>query len=295
VSALWQYISGHGRETGGSNAKPVLGLSASDKLSPPGCRSQPSRLDGFCWAFPWERVQCPGSKTACSFSPVFSYPPLEDGRVVAGELLGRVGCGWVMPRSLPRLPALHPSWPWDRMEDPVSPTPAGDKGFDNPMFDMVSPGDTGGGSGPWAGGGRAPAGTLSRAMHPAGLLLSPGQKGVWGRSRPPAGHQLLGCHGDSALRGFCFPSSIGCFSLPHRCRNHQALTLGRRCHRRRLPKTTRSSTSTLCTMQARRRSDNTASCRGQPPPPWGLHHLSSPHSPSHHSWWDLSHKQADPT
>ncbi|KFV12466.1 Protein amnionless, partial [Tauraco erythrolophus] len=39
-------------------------------------------------------------------------------------------------RSLLRLPALRIPRPWNREEDPVSPEPASDKGFDNPMFDM---------------------------------------------------------------------------------------------------------------------------------------------------------------
>lgn len=90
----------------------------------------------------------------------------------------------MMPRSLPRLPALRSSWPWDRAEDPTSPVPASDNGFDNPMFDVVSrhhPGSRGC-SGLWAGGGRAPArrhssasgDAMQSAAHPVGLLLSPG-------------------------------------------------------------------------------------------------------------------------
>ncbi|NXW01241.1 AMNLS protein, partial [Fregetta grallaria] len=71
--------------------------------------------------------------------PAFSHLPLEDAVFWLGELLRRVGCGWVMPRSLPRLPALRLPRPWDRAEDPVSPVPASDKGFDNPMFDMELP------------------------------------------------------------------------------------------------------------------------------------------------------------
>lgn len=43
-----------------------------------------------------------------------------------------------MPRSLPRLPALRVPQPWHRAEEPVSPEPASDKGFDNPMFNVVS-------------------------------------------------------------------------------------------------------------------------------------------------------------
>nr|XP_021148019.1 protein amnionless isoform X5 [Columba livia] len=42
-------------------------------------------------------------------------------------------------RSLPRLLTLHIPRPWDRAEDPASPEPAGDKGFDNPMFDVEPP------------------------------------------------------------------------------------------------------------------------------------------------------------
>lgn len=37
-----------------------------------------------------------------------------------------------------RIPALSQHQPWQRMEDPVSPAPASDKGFDNPMFSVVS-------------------------------------------------------------------------------------------------------------------------------------------------------------
>lgn len=121
-----------------------------------------------------------------------------------------------MLRSLPRLPVLRQPRSLDRAEDPVSPAPASDKGFVNPMFNMVSrhcP-ETRGCLGTWAGGGRAPARTFlsggGGATHLAGLLLSPGQEGVVGRFHPPAGHQLLGCCRNSALggfcQGFCFPS-----------------------------------------------------------------------------------------
>ncbi|NXT19175.1 AMNLS protein, partial [Syrrhaptes paradoxus] len=38
-----------------------------------------------------------------------------------------------------RLPTLRVPRPWDRAEDLVSPAPASDKGFDNPMFDVEPP------------------------------------------------------------------------------------------------------------------------------------------------------------
>ncbi|XP_008934718.1 PREDICTED: protein amnionless-like, partial [Merops nubicus] len=38
-----------------------------------------------------------------------------------------------------RVPILHIPRPWERAEDPVSAKPAGDKGFDNPMFDVEPP------------------------------------------------------------------------------------------------------------------------------------------------------------
>ncbi|KAM7110188.1 protein amnionless [Ciconia maguari] len=38
-----------------------------------------------------------------------------------------------------RLPALRVPRPWDRAEDPASPAPASDKGFDNPMFNVEPP------------------------------------------------------------------------------------------------------------------------------------------------------------
>ncbi|XP_075283268.1 protein amnionless [Opisthocomus hoazin] len=67
-------------------------------------------------------------------------------RITVGMVLGLLfsllflgGIFFLYRKRKLRLPALHPSWPWDRMEDPVSPMPAGDKGFDNPMFDVEPP------------------------------------------------------------------------------------------------------------------------------------------------------------
>lgn len=44
----------------------------------------------------------------------------------------------LMPSSLPRFPALRLPGSWHRLEEPVSPAPASDKGFDNPVFNVVS-------------------------------------------------------------------------------------------------------------------------------------------------------------
>lgn len=116
----------------------------------------------------------------------------------------------------------------------------------------------------WAGGGGAPVRALSSAvggaMHPAGLLPpSPRPGGVCpmvpSSHSSPAPRLPQGLSSGWILPRVLLHFPISCFSLPHCCRSRQVLTLERRCHRRWLPKTTRSSTSTLCTMQARRRPD----------------------------------------
>lgn len=115
----------------------------------------------------------------------------------------------------PRLPALRRPQPWDRLEDPASPAPASDKGFDNPVFNVVSQPCQGHRDargcgqellGLQPGHSREPVGvTLT------GILLSPGQEGSVGHSHAPSGHQPLDCCRDSALGGLC---QALCFSSP---------------------------------------------------------------------------------
>ncbi|XP_074005837.1 protein amnionless [Numenius arquata] len=67
-------------------------------------------------------------------------------RITAGTISGLLfgllllgGIFFLYRKGKLRLPVLrHPSL-WNRMEDPVSPEPASDKGFDNPMFDVEPP------------------------------------------------------------------------------------------------------------------------------------------------------------
>lgn len=67
-----------------------------------------------------------------------SHSPLEDAEVHLGKLLGWVGRGWLMSRSLSRLPVLRFPRLWARMVELESSELDSDKGFDNPMFDVVS-------------------------------------------------------------------------------------------------------------------------------------------------------------
>ncbi|NXG80447.1 AMNLS protein, partial [Baryphthengus martii] len=67
-------------------------------------------------------------------------------RITAGTVLGLLfsllflgGILFLYRKGKLRLPALHIPHPWDRAEDRVSPEPADDKGFDNPMFDVEPP------------------------------------------------------------------------------------------------------------------------------------------------------------
>ncbi|XP_009635168.1 protein amnionless [Egretta garzetta] len=72
-------------------------------------------------------------------------------RITVGTVLGLLfvvlligGILFLHRKGKLRLPALLSSWPWDRAEDPTSPVPASDNGFDNPMFDVEPPSiDTG--------------------------------------------------------------------------------------------------------------------------------------------------------
>ncbi|NXK29453.1 AMNLS protein, partial [Arenaria interpres] len=61
---------------------------------------------------------------------------------ISGLLFGLLLLGGILflyRKGKLRLPILHYPSLWDRMEDPVSPEPASDKGFDNPMFDVEPP------------------------------------------------------------------------------------------------------------------------------------------------------------
>ncbi|KFP86756.1 Protein amnionless, partial [Apaloderma vittatum] len=66
--------------------------------------------------------------------------------MVSGLLFGLLFLGGILflyrkgkLRSLSRLPTLRVLQPWKRAEEPVSPAPASDPGFDNPMFDVEPP------------------------------------------------------------------------------------------------------------------------------------------------------------
>ncbi|XP_019137267.1 protein amnionless isoform X2 [Corvus cornix cornix] len=68
-------------------------------------------------------------------------------RITAGTVMGLLfsllflgGILFLYRRGNLRLPALRLSRSWDRMEEPVSPAPASDKGFNNPMFNVEPPG-----------------------------------------------------------------------------------------------------------------------------------------------------------
>ncbi|XP_010180071.1 PREDICTED: protein amnionless, partial [Mesitornis unicolor] len=61
---------------------------------------------------------------------------------VSGLLFGLLLLGGILflyRKGKLRLPTLRLAWPWHRMEEPGSPAPVGDKGFDNPMFDVEPP------------------------------------------------------------------------------------------------------------------------------------------------------------
>ncbi|XP_027749421.1 protein amnionless isoform X1 [Empidonax traillii] len=67
-------------------------------------------------------------------------------RITAGTVMGLLfglmflgGILFLYRKGKLRLPALRVPQTWDRLEDPVSPAPASDKGFDNPMFNVEPP------------------------------------------------------------------------------------------------------------------------------------------------------------
>ncbi|NWU89402.1 AMNLS protein, partial [Upupa epops] len=67
-------------------------------------------------------------------------------RTTAGIVMGLLfsllflgGIFFLYRKGKLRLPTLHIPHPWDRAEDPSSPEPAGDKGFNNPMFNVEPP------------------------------------------------------------------------------------------------------------------------------------------------------------
>ncbi|NXX93841.1 AMNLS protein, partial [Centropus bengalensis] len=67
-------------------------------------------------------------------------------RTTAGVVMGLLflflllgGILFLYRRGRLRLPTLHVPLSWNRMEDPASPEPDSDKGFDNPMFDVDPP------------------------------------------------------------------------------------------------------------------------------------------------------------
>ncbi|NXG11071.1 AMNLS protein, partial [Sakesphorus luctuosus] len=67
-------------------------------------------------------------------------------RITAGTVTGLLfsllflgGILFLYRKGKLRLPALRFPHPWDRLEDPVSAAPAGDRGFDNPMFNVEPP------------------------------------------------------------------------------------------------------------------------------------------------------------
>ncbi|XP_005520168.2 PREDICTED: protein amnionless [Pseudopodoces humilis] len=67
-------------------------------------------------------------------------------RITAGTVMGLLfallflgGILFLYRKGKLRMPVLRPPRPWDRLEDPVSPAPASDKGFDNPVFNVEPP------------------------------------------------------------------------------------------------------------------------------------------------------------
>ncbi|XP_053802783.1 protein amnionless isoform X2 [Vidua chalybeata] len=67
-------------------------------------------------------------------------------RITAGTVMGLLfsllflgGILFLYRKGKLRFPALRRHQPWQRMEDPASPAPASDKGFDNPMFSVEPP------------------------------------------------------------------------------------------------------------------------------------------------------------
>ncbi|XP_014812969.1 PREDICTED: protein amnionless [Calidris pugnax] len=67
-------------------------------------------------------------------------------RITAGTIMGLLfgllllgGILFLYRKGKLRLPILRYPSLWNRMEDPVSPEPASDKGFNNPMFDVEPP------------------------------------------------------------------------------------------------------------------------------------------------------------
>ncbi|KAM4899226.1 protein amnionless [Sylvia borin] len=67
-------------------------------------------------------------------------------RITAGTVMGLLfsllllgGILFLYRKGKLRFPALRLSRSWDRLEDPVSPAPASDKGFDNPVFNVEPP------------------------------------------------------------------------------------------------------------------------------------------------------------
>ncbi|NXE20684.1 AMNLS protein, partial [Ardeotis kori] len=67
-------------------------------------------------------------------------------RMAAGMVMGLLfsllllgGILFLYRKGKLRLPTLRVPQPWNRAEEPASPEPASDKGFDNPMFDVEPP------------------------------------------------------------------------------------------------------------------------------------------------------------
>ncbi|XP_039568636.1 protein amnionless isoform X1 [Passer montanus] len=71
---------------------------------------------------------------------------LPVSRITAGTVMGLLfsllllgGILFLYRRGKLRIPALRQTHPWQRMEEPASPAPASDKGFDNPVFSVEPP------------------------------------------------------------------------------------------------------------------------------------------------------------
>lgn len=149
---------------------------------------------------------------------MFSHPSLK----LQGFSWGIAGMGgmWmVMPSSLPRFPALRLSRSWDRLEDPVPPAPASDKGFDNPVFNVVSH-HCQGHRGAWGHGQELlGAMTLLKASwdYPDRGPAFPRPGGVCGTFlfslRSPASQLLRGLSTGWALPRVLLLFPIGCFSF----------------------------------------------------------------------------------
>lgn len=140
VSSVAIHFRPQGRSDG-SKVKPVLDLSASanSSLQNAGPRSPGLMSSAGNSSFSLGKgTNIPSQRQPDTLPLCF---PIHLLRISAGFQLGGLQ-GWEDVdgdvQFFPRLPVLRLPRPWDRLEDPVSPAPASDKGFHNPMFNVVS-------------------------------------------------------------------------------------------------------------------------------------------------------------